>query len=181
MQELASYLSAALDRDFVRAKSALGLVFEKALDIGQFKKAFDANFFLGKYYQVKNARLGESITLFQSLIVGIARIRYDLGALYGYSTASTLHGEYRDACEDLWMFIPIRIDLYHAFAFGALTILAPSYEASETHERDYLNDLLQDQYRYSTRLPKDKASLQVAMIMRAKAMTGRLPPAFQHG
>ncbi|CAI6099041.1 unnamed protein product [Clonostachys chloroleuca] len=181
MQELASYLSAALNRDSVRAKTALGLVFQKALEVGQFKKVFDANFFLGEYYQVKNARLGESITLFQSLIVGIARIRYDLAALYGYSTASTLHDEYRDACEDLWMFIPLRIELYHAFAFGALTILAPSYEASETHERDYLNDLLQDQYRYSTRLPKDKPSLEVAMMMRAKAMTGRLPPAFQHG
>ncbi|CAH0024926.1 unnamed protein product, partial [Clonostachys rhizophaga] len=181
MQELASYLSDALARDFVRAKSALGVVFEKALDAGQFKKAFDANFFLSEYYQVKNARLGESITLFQSLIVGIARIRYDLGTLYGYGAASSLYDEYRGACEDLWTFIPLRIELYHTFAFGALTILAPSYEASENHERDYLNDLLHDQYRYSTRLPKDRASLEVAMIMRAKAMTGRLPPAFQHG
>ncbi|CAG9981142.1 unnamed protein product [Clonostachys byssicola] len=180
MQELAAYISAALARDFVRAKSALRLLFEKALNIGQFEKAYDANFFLGEYYQVKNARFGESITLFKSLIVGIARIRYDLSNLYSYPTPSALYDEYRDACEDLWMFIPLRIELYDAFAFGALTILAPSYEASENHERDYLNDLLHDQYRYSTRLPKDRASLEVAMIMRAKAMSGRLPPAFQH-
>ncbi|CAH0057564.1 unnamed protein product [Clonostachys solani] len=181
MQELASYLSDALARDLLRAKSALDLVFEKALDVGQFKKAFDANFFLGEYYQVKNTRLGESMTLFQSLIVSIARIRYDLGTLYDISTASALYDEYRGACEELWMFIPLRIELYHAFAFGALTTLTPSYEASEGCERDYLNDLLQDQYQYSMRLPKDKASLEVAMIMRAKAMTGRLPLAFVNG
>ncbi|VUC29557.1 unnamed protein product, partial [Clonostachys rosea] len=180
MKDLACKLLAALTQDFVRARSTLSLVFEKALEVGQLKKAVDADFFLGEYYQVKNTRWGESITLYQSLIVGIARIRYDLGLLCDYSTASALYDDYRDACKELWMFIPLRIELYHAFAFGALTVLAPSYEASEGLERDYLNDLLQEQYRYHNRLPKDKASLEVAMIMRAKGMTGRLPLAFEN-
>ncbi|VUC37142.1 unnamed protein product [Clonostachys rosea] len=177
MRDLAIKIVNALDVDTDRARNALDPLLKKAFETGEISEveATDPDFFLPTYYKLKPDRFGECLNLISVLLVGMARIRYDLSVMYGLPFASEIYATYRKECVEMWKFIPFRIQIFKTFGFRAVSMMTLPYECTQGREREYMNDLFLKENVHPSRLPTDRRELEAAMLLRAKAMTGRLP------
>lgn len=177
MRDLAIKIVNALAGDTERARNALNPLLEKAFEMGEINEveATDPEFFLPTYYKLKPDRFGECLNLISVLVVGMARIRYDLSVLYDLPFADEIYATYRRECVVMWKFIPFRVQIFKTFGFRAVSMMTLPYECAQGREREYMNDLFLKENVHPSRLPTDRHELEAAMLLRAKAMTGRLP------
>ncbi|KAK7212299.1 hypothetical protein V2G26_019477 [Clonostachys chloroleuca] len=177
MRDLAIKIVNALAGDTERARNALDPLLEKAFEMGEISEvdATEPDFFLPTHYKLKPGRFGECLNLISVLLVGMARIRYDLSVLYGLPFADEIYATYRKECVVMWKFIPFRIQIFKTFGFRAVSMMTIPYECTQGREREYMNDLFLKENGHPSRLPTDRRELEAAMLLRAMAMTGRLP------